>query len=45
MQTITLSESAVALFRLRVRGHKLPVNDQRLGAYRELADAGILEPD
>jgi hypothetical protein len=44
MHTITLSESAVATLRLRMRGHKLPVNEQRLPAYRELAEAGIMEP-
>jgi hypothetical protein len=44
VQTIALSESSVAVFRLRVKGHKLPVDEQRLGAYRELAEAGIVEP-
>ena len=40
---IVLSESAVAVLRFRIRGHKMPVNEQRLGAYRELATAGIME--
>jgi hypothetical protein len=44
MQTIALSEQAVAVLRLRVKGLKLPVDEKRLGAYRELADAGIMTP-
>lgn len=44
MQTVTLSESAVAVLRFRIKGHKMPVNERRLVAYRELAEAGIMEP-
>ena len=42
--TIPLSESAVAVLRFRIKGHRMPVTDQRLPAFRELADAGIMEP-
>ena len=45
MQTVALSEMAVAVLRLRVRGHKLPVTEHRQPAYQELAKAGIMEPD
>ena len=45
MQTVTLSESVLAVLRLRAKGLRLPVTDRRLEAYRELADAGIIEPD
>jgi hypothetical protein len=45
MQTVRLSESAVAVLRFRVKGYRLPVTEQRLAAYRELAEAGIMEPD
>jgi hypothetical protein len=45
VQTITLSESAVAVLRFRIRGHPVPVTPQRLPAFRELAAAGIMEPD
>jgi hypothetical protein len=45
MQTITLSETAVALLRFRIRGHKVPVADRRLPAFQELVEAGIMEPD
>lgn len=41
---ITLSESAVAVLRLLNRGRGLPVTAQGLPAYRELVDAGIMEP-
>jgi hypothetical protein len=44
MQTIALSEQAVAVLRLRVKGLKLPVDEKRMGAYRELANAGIMTP-
>jgi hypothetical protein len=44
MQAVTLSENAVAVLRLRVKGLKLPVNETRLKAYRELAAAGIMAP-
>jgi hypothetical protein len=45
MQTVTLSKSALAVFRVRAKGLRLPVSDERREAYRELADAGIMEPD
>jgi hypothetical protein len=45
MQTNTLSENAVAVFRLRVKGLRLPATEPRLLAYRELVDAGIMVPD
>jgi hypothetical protein len=45
MRDVTLSATAVAVLRFRIRGHKMPVNEQRLGAYQELVDAGIMEPD
>lgn len=42
MQTLALSEDAVAVLRFRVNGHRLPVTEQRLPAYYELVDAGIM---
>jgi hypothetical protein len=45
MQTFKLSESAVALLRFRVKGHRTPVTEIRLPAFRELVDAGIMVPD
>jgi hypothetical protein len=45
MLTITLSENAVAVFRLRVKGLRLPVTERRLPAFRELVDAGIMVPE
>jgi hypothetical protein len=45
MQTVTVSKSALAVLRLRAKGLRLPVTVGRLVAYRELADAGIMEPD
>ena len=45
MQTVALSESAVAVFRLRVKGLRMPPTERRLPAYRELVEAGIMEPD
>ncbi len=45
MQRIALSENAVAVFRLRVKGHRMPVTDRRLEAFRELVAAGIMLPD
>ena len=43
--TITLSESAVATLRFRVKGWKMPVRDRHLEAFHELVAAGIMEPD
>ena len=45
MQTVSLSEDAVAVFRLRVKGLRMPPTERRLPAYRELFEAGIMEPD
>jgi len=45
MQPFKLSESAVALLRFRVKGHRTPVTELRLPAFRELVDAGIMVPD
>jgi hypothetical protein len=42
MQTITLSESAVACLRFRIKGFLL--RDQDMPAYSELVEAGIMEP-
>ena len=43
LQTVRLSKSALAVLRLRAKGLRLPVTERRLAAYRELADAGIME--
>jgi hypothetical protein len=45
MPTIALSESAVAVLRLRIKGLRTPVTEQRLPAFRELVNAGIMESD
>lgn len=45
IQMIALSRSALAVLRLRAKGLRLPATDRRLEAFRELADAGIMEPD
>ena len=45
MPTIALSESAVATLRFRVKGLRTPVTEQRLPAFQELVNAGIMEPD
>ena len=42
--SLTLSESAVAVLRFEIRGWKAKNTASRLPAYRELADAGIMEP-
>jgi hypothetical protein len=44
MQNSKLSESAVALLRFRVKGHRTPVTERRVPAFRELVDAGIMVP-
>jgi len=44
MQTVTLSEAAVAALRLHVDGEDIPADKQNLPAYRELVEAGIMEP-
>ena len=43
--TFSLSETAVAVLRLRAKGLPLAVSDRRLEAYRALAKAGIMEPN
>jgi len=45
MQTVTLSENAVATLRFLVKGWHFPIREQDLPAYQELVDAGIMEPD
>jgi hypothetical protein len=44
MQTVKLSENAVAVLRFCIKGYRMPATDRRLDAYRELAAARILEP-
>jgi hypothetical protein len=44
MQTIALSEAAVAVLRFEIKGWKSKRPESRLAAYRELAEAGIMEP-
>ena len=44
MQTVTLSEAAVAVLRFEIKGWKAKRKGTRLAAYRELAAAGIMEP-
>jgi hypothetical protein len=45
LDTITLSESAVAVLRFRVKGWRFPVREQDRNAFEELMAAGILERD
>ncbi len=45
MQDIKLSASAVASLRFRVKGWHFPVREPDLPGYRELVNAGIMEPD
>jgi hypothetical protein len=44
MQTATLSESAVAVLRFRVKGWRWKVHDRNRAAFQELVAAGIMEP-
>lgn len=44
MQTVTLSESALALFRLHIEQDGIRVDDANREAHRELAAAGIMYP-
>jgi hypothetical protein len=44
MQTVTLSENAVAVLRFAIKGWRPKNNESRLSAYRELAAAGIMKP-
>jgi hypothetical protein len=43
MQTIALSETAVAVLRFEIKGWRAKNKESRLPAYRELAAAGIME--
>ena len=45
MKTVTLSESAVALLRFRVKGWPIKFRESDLPAFQELVDAGIMEPN
>jgi hypothetical protein len=45
MQTIALSEAAVALLRFRVKGWPMKVKQRDLMAYQELIEAEIMVPD
>jgi hypothetical protein len=45
MPEIALSESATAVLRFRVRGYRMPARERHLAAFRELVEAGIMEPD
>jgi hypothetical protein len=44
MQIVTLSEMAVAVLRFHLEGDSAPAGERDLSAYRELAEAGIMEP-
>jgi hypothetical protein len=44
MQTITLSENAVAVLRFEIKGWKAKNKESHLTAYRELTAAGVMEP-
>jgi hypothetical protein len=44
MQTVMLSEMAVAVLRLHVEGERMPANERNLPAHRELVQAGSMEP-
>ena len=44
MQTMTLSELAVAILRFHSGGDSTPVDDRELAAYRELVETEIMEP-
>jgi len=45
MKTLTLSESALALLRFRVKGWPIKFRESDLPAYQELVDTGIMEPN
>jgi hypothetical protein len=45
VHTITLSETAVALLRFRVKKWPVKVRERDLAGYRELVDAGIMMAD
>ena len=41
---LELTEAAVAVLRFRAKGYRMPVNGERLPAFRELVAVGIMEP-
>jgi hypothetical protein len=41
----TVYNGTAGELRFLIKGHRLPVTDRRLPAFRELADAGIMAPD
>jgi hypothetical protein len=43
-ETVHLSESSLALLRFLIKGYRMSVTEVRLGAYRELVAARIMEP-
>jgi hypothetical protein len=45
MQTIALSAKAVAALRFRIKGWRFPIRARDRDAFRELVEAGIMEPD
>ena len=45
MQTVTLSENAVAVLRFRAMRCPMKIREQDREAFRELVDAGIMKPD
>ena len=45
MQTITLSETAIALLRFRAMRCPMKIREQDREAFRELVNAGIMKPD
>jgi hypothetical protein len=44
IETIRLSENAVAVLRFEIKGWRTKDKERRLPAYRELAAAGIMQP-
>jgi hypothetical protein len=45
MQAIPLSAKAVAALRFRIKGWRFPIRERDRDAFRELVEAGIMEPD
>ncbi len=43
MQTVALSEAALAVLRLHVERDNIRIDDSNRGAHRELARAGLME--
>jgi hypothetical protein len=44
MQTVNLSEAALTLLRLRLRGERVDVTGENRSLYRELVAAGLMIP-